>query len=206
YRRGEAGAQHLAWIATFDLDACVWTNAPGGSIGASLGAMGDWNGSTSLPRVVQCEDVALILYNPSDVLRAVFPQETHAWFPRAAFDEVRTRGKWNFARKGDGYVALYSALPATWTTSGPDADHELVAAGARNAWICQVGGKSEDGSFDDFVAAVSQATVTTTGAGNDPASHRLAVEYQAPGVGKLELDWDGAPLRDGATVQTRGFD
>ena len=205
YRPGETGAQHLAWIATLDLDACVWTTAPGNALGSSLGAMGEWNGSASLPRVVQVEDVAVVLYNPPLVTQVLFPPHTHAWFPKAAFDEVRTQGEWTFGRKGTGYVALRSARSTYWTHAGQYADQELRAPGFRNAWICQVGCAQEDGAFADFVAAVSQANVTVTGARDEPSSRPLSVRYDAPGLGVLEVAWEGTPTHDGRPVPIDGY-
>lgn len=182
YQAGRLGVQQHAWQATLDLDAAVFTTAPG-----NLGLQGGvtrWTGSTSLPLISQHEDVALILYNPPTAWRVVFPRETHALFPRAAFDEVVEQGRWVFGRKGKGYVALWSALPTYWTSHGPDAGRELVAPGARNAWVCEVGREAEDGPFAAFVQRVSGTPVTFVGPGDGPQTDPLSVE-----VGGLRLAW-----------------
>jgi len=202
YRKGQVGFQQHAWQATLDQDACVFTTAPGypGRDGP-----GDWTGSGSLPRVVQVQGALVALYNPAIGQKALFASSTHAWFPRAHFDEVLDLGPWTFGRKGDGYVALYSNLPATWTTSGPFAQQEWKAPGERNIWICQVGRAAEDGNFADFVARITGATLTVVGTGNRAQADRLSVAFDAPGVGLLEVAWDGTPTLNGAAVSTGGF-
>lgn len=202
FRRGQIGFQTHAWQATLDLDAVVFTTAPG-----NLGHDGptEWTGSGSMPRVVQVEDALVALYNPAAGVKALFPRLTHAFFPRAAFDEVVDAGAWTFARKGDGYVALYTALPAYWQTGGPFAGRELVAPGERNVWICQVGRRAEDGSFAAFCAAVAAAPLAVVGAGNAPQSDPLAVRYDAPGIGPIEVDWSGTPAVAGAPIAPGPF-
>jgi len=202
WRPGQVAFQQHAWQATLGMDAVVWTTAPG-TLGRD--GPGEWTGSASLPRVVQVEDVAVILYDPATVLRAIFPPLTHAWFPRAAFDEVVTRGLWTFAREGEGYVALYSARPARWKRTGPFADRELWASGWRNVWVCQVGNEAEDGSFADFVAAVSSAPIRAQGQGYTRHGARLDVVYEAPGLGQLDVAWRGTPTLDGRPLPVGGF-
>jgi hypothetical protein len=55
--------------------------------------------------------------------------------------------KWHCARKGSGYVALYSYQPAAFATEGPYAGVDLQADGYRNVWVSHVGDASLDGSF-----------------------------------------------------------
>jgi hypothetical protein len=64
---------------------------------------------------------------------------------------------------GDGYVGLFSAQRPEWTTEGPWKDNELIAKGAHNVFILQVGGKSEFGSYQNFVDAVSRARIHISG-------------------------------------------
>lgn len=193
FRKGQIGFQAHAWQATLGMDANVWTTAPGnrGHDGPTA-----WTGSSSLPRVVQAENVAVILYNPGLAQQLMFSHKTHAWFPKAAFDEVVTRGNWSFGRKGDGYVALFSARAPRWETTGPSAGKEITADGSQNAWVCQIGRKALDGTFAQFVAKVSAARLSVNG---------LAVRYDAPGLGELAVSWDGTPTLRGAPHQDGGF-
>lgn len=202
YRRGQVAFQQHAWQATLDMDAVVFTTAPGTG---NHDGPNDWTGSASLPRVFQVENAAIVLYNPSIAQKAVFPHFTHAYFPRAAFDEVVDAGGWTFGRKGEGYVALYSALPASWQQAGPFAQAEVIAPGDRNVWICQIGRRAEDGAFADFRARVLGARLAVVGAGNAPQTDPLTVSYDAPGLGPIEVAWDGAPLVGGVAVPEGGF-
>lgn len=199
WRKGQVGFQANAWQATLGLDAVVFTTAPG-----TLGRQGPdfWSGSSSMPRAIQADNVVALLYNPNDAIRQVFPKRTHAYFPRAAFDKVVEAGNWIFGRKADGYVGLYSAAASSWTTSGPWAQKERVAHGARNIWVCQLGSRRVYPQFADFVSACSQAQITTTGAGNSSQSRTLELSYHAPGLGHLEIAWNGTPTLNGQALYT----
>jgi hypothetical protein len=200
YRPGQTGFQQHAWQATLSIDACVWTTAPGnrGHDGPT-----EWTGSSSLPRVVQVEDVAVVLYDPGVAIKALFAEMTHAWFPRAAFDEVVERAGWTCGRKDDGYVALWSARPTAWAQLGRFAGKELFAQGARNGWVCVVGRKAEDGSFADFVDAVTRPGFVTH-TGGTSASGPFEVQVDAPG-GRLVVPFRGPATLGGAPVQDRDF-
>jgi hypothetical protein len=154
------------------------------------------------PRTAQYDNVLVALYDIPRYPSAPPPLEarhyafTHAYFPRWAFDQVIERDGWIFGRVGEGYVALYSHLPYQWVTTGPDADQEVITLGRKNVWICQLGRQSVDGTFDEFIDRVSSASLIISG---------LDVTYQAPGVGEIELGWEG-PLRvDGEEVALDGY-
>jgi hypothetical protein len=202
YRRGQVGFQQHAWQATLDLDAVVWTTSP-----APLGRSGpgEWTGSASLPQVTQHENVALILYNPGVAQRLAFPAMSHAWFPRQAFDEIVELRGWTCGRKGQGYVALYSAQPTQWVNQGAYAGKELQAGGYRNAWICVVGREAEDGSFLDFVDTVARASVSATGQGNAPLNDPLEVVFDAPGVGQFKAAWGQRTTLAGTVLNPQNF-
>jgi len=198
FRPGQTGFQQHAWQATLGMDALVFTTAPG-----NLGHDGptEWTGSASLPRVIQVEDTLVALYRPGTLQKALFPQLTHAFFPKAAFDEIVEQGGWTCGRKGDGYVALFSARPTGWAQLGPYADEELFASGADDAWVCVVGRAAEDGSFADFVARLAASPPVTTGLGGGA----LQVVFQAPGLGQLVVPWSGDATLNGAALQDRDF-
>ena len=108
----------------------------------------------------------------------------------------KSGGGWIFGRVGDGYVGLYSHLPYEWQTVGPDADQEVIALGRQNIWITQLGRKSVDGEFTDFVEAVSQASPEIAG---------LKVEFASPGNGIISFAWDGPFQVDGEDVSLRDY-
>ena len=83
----------------------------------------------------------------------------HAWFPKDKFDQVVEHNGWIFARKGEGYLALFSQHPYHWNDGSlaservcpEDVGREILVPGKKNIWICQMGRKAEDGEFHHFV-------------------------------------------------------
>jgi hypothetical protein len=102
-----------------------------------------WTGEFALPMVVQHESAAIIAYNIPNLQRTMHATVTHAWFPKAMFDETDFRdkdnGTWVFGRKRDGFVALYSARRVRWKSDEPYKDKELCAEGGSNIWVCVAG-------------------------------------------------------------------
>jgi hypothetical protein len=116
---------------------------------------------------------------------------THAWLPRDRFDAVSERGGWLFARKGDGYLALRSQQPVRWVDAS-----EGQASGRNNVWICELGRRATDESFERFIARIAAAELRFGNA---------SVCFQSPSQGRIEFGWRGPLRRDGATVSQRGF-
>ena len=174
---GQISFQVQACQATLSLQASVWTTYPAADDKLGLSGSHDgpnwWTGSATAPRVVQMKNAAIIAYKPKELQALLFGHRTHAWFPRAAFDQgsVVQRGAncnvdgglWSFGKVRDGYVGLFSAQRPEWTTAGPYADQELIAPGLRNVFIIQVGGRNEFGSYEAFIAQVSGARIHVGG-------------------------------------------
>ncbi len=72
----------------------------------------------------------------------------------------------------------------------------MIAFGSQNVWICQMGRKAEDGSFTDFVQAVSAAPLSIQG---------LNVDYAVPSLGKIKFGWSGPLTLDGKEIPLRGY-
>ena len=207
YRKGEKGYQQHIWQATLGPYAVVFATNPDSLREDDKHRPSYWASHGRLPRTAQIRNLLIALHDierhPSpSILEARHYAFTHAYFPRWAFDRVVEapaaggRG-WIFGQKGNGYVALYSHQPYRWQEDGPDAGQELIALGRRNVWICQLGRQAVNGSFDDFVAAITAAPLEVRG---------LKVSYQAPGIGAVTFDWDG-PLRvDGQEILLRDYD
>ncbi len=190
------GAQQHAWQATLDIDAVVWTTYPGGMPDDYMA--GNWTGGF-MPRAAQHENVLIAVYQfqpPTLPFVKMFPPYTHAYFPRAAFDEVVDCDHWVFGRKGDAYVALYSSTPPCWTTEGEEADQELVAHNRSNVWICEMGRQATDGPFEDFTGRILSAPVYVLG---------LKVFYQSPSQGWISFGWDGPFRVEGAIVELHDY-
>ena len=151
YHPGQRGRQEHIWQATLGPDAIVYVNHPTCMSEDDTHQPNLWAGNGVLPRVAQWGDVLIAIYK--------LPQDdwlgfTHAYFPAVTFDEYHLHGKWAFARMGDGYLALFAENGLEFIRGGQTAYRELRSYGLENIWICQMGQKILDGSFDDFQAKV----------------------------------------------------
>lgn len=189
YNKGLWAAQQHIWQATLDIDAVVFTTYPGGMEDYMATS---WTGGW-LPRAGQFENVIVILYDRPTIplIDSLFPSYTHAYFPKGAFDEWTQNGNWSFGRKGQAYLALYSANPTSWATEPPNSEYELIADGKSNIWLCELGDEDSFGSFENFVNAISSSSITT---------NALSVEYDSPSVGTVLFSWDGSLIVDGNEV------
>lgn len=226
YRPGCVGYQHHISQVTLDEHAVVFTTHPGNPPSAASGDYLDhdryWTGSATLPRAVQHGRVVVQIYAPAfpspgpGVLEGFsYCDHTHAYVPTEHFDEVVSVDRWTLARRRDGYVALWSWRPATWRvhdrdqvfTNGLTESFDLVAEGGPdNVWVLEAGDADRWGTFGDFVAAITEASVDVDDHGwDDGGAHRgFTVGYRSPAEGALELGWHG-PLRvDGREVPIGG--
>ncbi|MDO5499513.1 MAG: hypothetical protein Q4F67_07525 [Propionibacteriaceae bacterium] len=217
YRAGCLGRQYHAWQATLGADAVVFTTHPGN---ADRGRWADddlyWNGSATMPRTGQVGGVAINIYAPrfpaagNQDPDANYQPFTHAFFPQQHFDEVREVGAWTLARKGDGYVALWSHRPTQWAPvgqnpAGLEEPYDLLApGGANNVWITEVGTRERWGDFDAFVEAIGEAEVGAVDLGTLLGVPRgFVVRYQSPSEGTLTYATDGPLTKDDAPVDQR---
>jgi hypothetical protein len=197
WRPGFGGDQQHLWQATLGPDAVCFSTHPGPR---SARSPGHWTGSACLPRVAQIENVAIVVYHlhrrPA-LYVANRKRMTHAWLPRDRFDETEEREGWVFGRKGDGYLALRSKQPVYWQAGeGEDSGRELIAEGSDHVWICELGRRAVDGSFESFCQRIAAAKLTF---------HRRRVAYESPSQGRLEFGWTGPLRRRGEIVPLDGF-
>ena len=186
YNPGMWGGQQHIWQATLDADAVVFTTYPGGMEGDY--AAGAWTGGW-LPRALFYRNVGIILYRRDRYPMAderFFVEYTHAYFPKWAFDEIRTAGHWTFGKKGGAYLALYSDRPVVWASDEPESDYELVADGFSNTWIVELGSVTEWGDFDTFAGQVAAAPVVISGD---------VVDYDSPSVGRVSVSAGGLTVQ-----------
>lgn len=204
YRRGEKGYQQHIWQATLGPYAVVFATNPG-----SLDLEGRpsyWAGNARMPRNAQYRNVLISIYDipRHESLPGLESRHygfTHAWFPKWAFDEVGEapasgQGWWVFGRAADGYVGLYSEHRYRWTTQGPDAGEEIVVPGLTNVWICEVGRKTTDGSFQSFIEKVLASKVAVDGTN---------VTYHSEGLGEVKFGWSGPFTVGGREIPLRGY-
>jgi hypothetical protein len=193
YRPGEKGYQQHIWQATFGPDAAVFVNHPPVVSEDGAHRPNFWSGNYVLPRVAQWKDALIALYQlPEDDWLGF----THAHFPVYAFDEHVIRGDWAFARKGDGYVALFASNGLSLVKRGTAAYRELRSYGQQTVWICQMGRATLDGDFEAFQLKVLEQGIEVDG---------LSVTYPGLRDETLAFGWQGPLLRNGEPEPLSGF-
>jgi hypothetical protein len=219
YRRGYGGDQQHIWQATLGADAVCFTTHPAKIEGVTPNY---WAGSGLLPRAAQYKNVMIAIYNIEKIPALYVPVRhffTHAWLPKDKFDEVVEKNNWILARKGDGYLALRSQNPYFWRENLPqshgehrdkefsaraaslwqkleDVEREILVDGAQNIWLCQLGRKADDGTFEQFIESISSAGLAFSG---------MNVEYQSPGNGLVRFGWEGGFSVDGVEIQLHDY-
>lgn len=207
WRGGYGGDQQSIWQATLGMEAVAFTTHPANE---SLGGPTPryWTGYGTMPRSIQVKNVVISLYDV-DTTTFIYvtnqPLYTHAFLPKAKFDEAYKESGWFFARKGDGYLALWSSDPdADWSpNANPEraefGDYEIIADGEKTIWITEVARASDyGGDFQSFKAAISSAAVTAD-------SDNRSVEYASPSQGQLAMGWEGPMTQDGVPIVLDDF-
>jgi hypothetical protein len=196
YRPGYGGDQQHIWQATLGPTAVCFTTHPGHKENTSAGY---WVGSGTLPRVAQHKNVVIACYRISKMPGMYMTNElffTHAWFPQTEFDEVQEKNNWVFGRRGDGYIAIRSQKETVWQDKGDDKDCEIISDGLKNIWICELGRKADNRSFDSFIESIAAADLNF-------GNHE--VTYQSPSQGELKFGWRGPLLVNGKTVSLKDY-
>ncbi|MFA5399703.1 MAG: hypothetical protein WC169_00080 [Dehalococcoidia bacterium] len=217
YRKGYGGDQQSIWQATLGADAVCFTTHPAKIEGVTPNY---WTGSGLLPRAAQYRNVAIVVYKIERIPALYMPIRhfyTHAWLPRDKFDEMVEKAGWVFARKGAGYLALRSQNPYFWREKAQqgkpagknlsardalmyprpeDEGREILADGARNIWVCQLGREADDGPFSAFIDKISAAELVFKG---------LDVRFRSPGNGLISFGWEGPLTVDGVEIALKGY-
>jgi hypothetical protein len=210
YRRGQIGPQQHIWQATLGMKAVVFTTLPGKREGDGPGY---WTGNAAMPSAVQHENALIVAYDAPLITRVKEGlHRTHAWFPVAEFDEwdrrrgsnlhgawgVTSDGTWLFARKGDGYIGLYSN--EGWE-GGPV---DWIARSWTNVFVCQVGNAAEFGDFATFKARVTAARIYVHYPRLGDASP-VYCGYDIPNKGRLGLTYGRTPSLNGQPYPVSDF-
>jgi hypothetical protein len=209
HRKGYGGDQHHIWQATLAPNAVCFTTHPG-RIGEA--SPNYWEGSGLLPRSVQIKNLNITIYNIGKLFPGLYVPiknfYTHAWLPKDQFDEVVEKNGWIFVRKDKGYLALFSQHPYFWNQEDlevqghhirknpEDFDREVIALGKQNIWLCQLGRRSVDGSFDNFMQSILDAKLVT---------YDMNVEFHSPSNGVVKFGWEGPLTVDGNVVEVENY-
>jgi hypothetical protein len=222
HRKGEMRDQIHSWQAAIDENAMMFTNHPVTDMDKSTdwsvdGRPGYWTGSASNPRSAQFERTGVHIYDPAwdastdALVWAVFGYRnyTHAYVPQDHFDRVVQRGNWTVGERSGAYIALWSWRTPTWrvydpavyATRGMVEPFDLVAGGgADNVWIVEVGTSEDDGTVDDFVAALGA---------HDPVVDRgdagFTMSWVSPSAGALSFGTDAPFVVRGAPMPLGDF-
>ena len=168
--------------------AQVWINHPGELIHGGSGRPSYWGGSASVPRVQQYRGLAIVVFAGAPPQ----PDLTHAWFPRAVFDESRLEARAAFARSGEGLVALLADRALEAVETGPSAGCELRLPGRDGRWTLRVGDAAAHGGLDDFRRRFAGLAMEGL------ADGRVVVED--PDYGVVEFHADGSVAAEGRTL------
>jgi len=192
YRAGLPGLQEHVWGATLGAEVQVFATLPAADTNSPSARPNAWAGQRVLPRSHQHRDAVLSVHGlPADTPRGPVGG-THVWFPAAQMDEVVLRGPWLAGRVGDGYVAVAADGGLVPTTRGDEAHQAWEPRGDGRAFVATVGRAADDGSFEDFVAALVDPNFAAD-IGGAPR-----VRWTARDGRVLDLGWEGPFTVDGA--------
>ena len=152
HHSGERGhQQHLVDVQfAARPEARLWVNHPGDVAPGSEARPSFWAGNGVLPRVMQVENQAMLLWqlDERDALGW-----THLHLHAEAFDEVRSLAQGVVVRAGNAFAAVLCSQPLT--VNGD----EVRAEGRRVAWWLEVG----EGDFNAFCQRVQALRIEHQG-------------------------------------------
>jgi hypothetical protein len=188
HRKGEfESSTHVAQV-TLGNKAVIFWSCPH-TTGEGSGLRPDyWSGNSVMPRVIQYKNVMSLTFHLNDY----FTWMSHCWFPQELFDEVRFVGKWAFVRVKQGYVGIYSQNGFKVGDVGQYAGRELQCWAQENTWLVECGREADWKSFDAFVNALSQASIT---------EQEGVLTFESPSVGRFVIGWDARPTVNGEPIQ-----
>lgn len=152
HHSGERGhQQHLVDVQfAARPDARLWVNHPGDVAPGSEARPSFWAGNGVLPRVMQVENQAMLLWQLDEREALGW---THLHLHAEAFDEVRPLVQGVVVRAGNAFAAVLCSQPLT--VNGD----EVRAEGRRVAWWLEVG----QGDFGAFCQRVQSLRITYQG-------------------------------------------
>jgi hypothetical protein len=148
YLPGQNGGQQHINHAALGRGCHVFINHAGCAMDFGHSRPGYWYGNGVMPAQRQVKNILLTIYN----IPAQYPFDvTHVFWPAHAFDESYAEEHWAFGRHNGSYVAVWCSGALT-PFSHTLQDKELRTAGALTGWMTYCSGRSECGSFADFIS------------------------------------------------------
>lgn len=208
------GAQEHIWTANIADDLTLFTTHPAGDGNGKYGASpGYWIGNGRRPMSVQNRNVNVTVYKIPTKKRlgeSGIAAMTHAYMPKAFYDEFELDGNTVFARKNNVFVALiangelkfkpFDSSSASGVLKGrefPDgvkfeSEFDLCRFGeGYHIYITELS-DSEKETFDEFKARIRSNSVKFGNCGS--------VSYQTES-GNIEVSYDGTFNIDGKPAE-----
>ena len=147
FKPGAIGYQQHLSYATLGGACIVFPQHPGLSYDAATIRPGYWYGNGHFPAQKQWDNV----------LGQVFPLSpehpipfTHLYFPTRCFDEWEQDGNWLYARRGEGYIAVWCSNSLTLFDGDIVQGSDFRAGKGPAAYLTVCGDSPMNGSFDEF--------------------------------------------------------
>lgn len=152
YNRGKLGAQQLPFIINLD-GTPIFTQS--GKV-SSVGNLDEANGNSHLPYVKQEKNIALVMYQPYDLIKssakaANLDLTVYLYLNQTEFDEVVQNKNWIFVRKNNSYAAIYSTSLKKDSSNNYYNDNS-----SQQGWIFILGNSSEYNDFTTFQNQILQ--------------------------------------------------
>ena len=93
-------------------------------------------------------------------------------------------------------ISNFSYRPLHWQTEGEWKNIELIAPGKKNIWICELGRKATDGSFETFIKRIANA---------DLYARNLHITYYSPSQGRLDFSWSNPLKQNGNPIPLHDY-
>ncbi len=152
YNRGKMGAQQLPFIINLD-GAPIFTQS--GKV-SSLGDLKEANSNSHLPYVKQEKNVALVMYQPYDLIKssakaANLDLTVYLYLNSNDVDEIVQNKNWLFVKKNNSYASIYST-----TLKKDSLNNYFNDNTSQQGWIFILGNSSEYTDFKTFQNNVLQ--------------------------------------------------
>ncbi|EAR68619.1 hypothetical protein B14911_03514 [Bacillus sp. NRRL B-14911] len=191
YRLWKNGYSEHVIHSILSPEATVWINHPGEEAELGTGRPSFWAGNGILPKVDQYRDIAMVHYKISPENEIAY---THAYFPIAAFDQVKITGKWCFGRIDDSYIAIYAKNGIRLQEEGQNKNRELISEGRDNSWIIRNSHVNLFPAFSDFIDSMAGAEIHADEEG---------VIFKDPVHGVIHSSWN-SPFKVNDDIQSNG--
>ncbi|WP_122523305.1 hypothetical protein [Pannonibacter phragmitetus] len=171
-------------------EAAIWINHPGEVIQLGYGRPSYWGGCGTVPRVQQYRGLAIAGFDVHEDQ----PEFSHAWFPRAEFEESRVSANRALARSGKGVAVLIGSGELLPVGEGPSAGTELRLAGRKTLWIVRL---AETG---DLAAAEARYAGLKAEMSEDGT-----ISVNDPDYGPVRFLADGSVNAEGRTLRREDY-